>query len=76
MEKKNDGQARSESYYNPGGMNSGMKQSFRPAACVGMTSGGEQQMSVPKPARDCMINTTTGSAGPRSPGEITSGDDK
>lgn len=76
MEKKNDGQARSDSYYNPGRYNSGMKTSISPAARVGQIHGGGQQMSVPKPARDCMIRTTTGSAGPRTVGEVTSGDDK
>lgn len=71
----NDGQHRQGGYYNPG-TGSGFKSSISPAARVGQQSGGEQQMSVPKPARDCMIKTTTGSAGPRAVGEITSGDDK
>ena len=70
----NDGQHRSNSYYNPG-RESGMKSVIDEKARVGQSSGGEQQMSVPKPARDCMIDTTTESAGPRASGEITRGDD-
>jgi hypothetical protein len=70
-----DGQHYSDSFYNPG-MESGQKSSIRPAARVGMVSGGEQNMSVPKPARNAGISTTTGSAGPRAVGEVTHGDDK
>jgi len=75
MEKHNDGQHYSDHYYNPG-TESGMKATIPSPARVGHASGGETASSVPKPARDCMINTTTGSAGPRIVGEITSGDDK
>jgi len=74
-EKHNDGQSRSNSYYNPGEQ-SGMKSSISRPARVGQSSGGEQAMSVPKPSRDADIKTTTGSAGPRVSGEITHGDDK
>jgi hypothetical protein len=75
MERKNDGQHYSDSYYNPG-PNSGMKSSISPAARVGHESRSDLNRFVPKPARDCMIKTTTGSAGPRTPGEVSSGDDK
>jgi len=75
MERKQDGQHYSDHYYNPG-TESGMKNTISGPARVGHVSGGEQQMSVPKPGRDVMINTTTGSAGPRAVGEVTSGDDK
>lgn len=43
---------------------------------VGQKSGGEQQMSVPKPAKDADISTTTMSGGPLSPGEKGGADDK
>jgi len=75
MERKQDGQHYSDHYYNPG-TESGMKSTVSGPARVGHASGGETASSTPKPARDCMVNTTTGSAGPKAVGEITSGDDK
>jgi len=75
VDSGNDGQHRQPNYYNPG-VESGQKSSMSGSGRVGMVSGGESQMSVPKPARDCMVKTTTGSAGPRNPGELTHGDDK
>lgn len=71
----NDGQHRGHSFYNPG-KESGMKSVIDEAARVGQRNGPELNMSVPKAARDCMIDTTTKSAGPRAVGEITHGDDK
>lgn len=43
---------------------------------VGQKSGGAQQMSVPKPAADADISTTSMSGGPLSPGEKGGADDK
>lgn len=75
MEKVNDGQHRSNSYYTPGS-SSGMKSVISESARVGHASGGETHGSVPAVHRSVNVNTTTGSAGPKAVGETHSADDK
>jgi hypothetical protein len=67
----NDGQHRSDGP----AINSGQRQRRDPNANVGQRGGGEQQMDVPGAPRDAMINTTSKSAGPLSPGERSGGAD-
>jgi len=59
-----------------GAPNSEQSTRIRPGANVGPNlSGGEMQNAVPPSRRDAYISTTSGSAGPLSPGERRGGAD-
>jgi len=74
MERHNDGQHYSDHYYNPG-RESGMKSVIEKGR-VGKETGGESAKHTGTVHSSVMVNTTTGSAGPRAVGETHGADDK
>jgi hypothetical protein len=73
--KANDGQHRQYGSGAPG-QSAGQRGVLDPGVSVGQRSGGEMNMSIPTTRKDADISTTTGSAGPLTPGETGGADDK